>query len=75
VPSLAKKKTAATVEVIDYEANLALLQPVEKSFLDGITPLEIAAGHGSGRPGWLRGNWSRPARLLATEGLVTNGPK
>ena len=49
MPSLARK-TAATVEVIDYEANLALLQPVEKSFLDGITPLEIAPGHGSGRP-------------------------
>ena len=36
------EKTAATVEVIDYEANLALLQPAEKTFLDGITPLEIA---------------------------------
>src|SRR6266508_2054249 len=35
------EKTAATVEVIDYEANLALLQPTEKTFLDGITPLEI----------------------------------
>src|SRR5205823_12645853 len=27
------EKTAATVEVIDYEANLALLQPAEKTFL------------------------------------------
>jgi hypothetical protein len=36
------EKTAATVEVIDYEANLALLLPAEKTFLDGITPLEIA---------------------------------
>src|SRR5712672_4865674 len=35
------EKTAAKVQVIDYEANLALLEPVEKTFLDGITPLEI----------------------------------
>src|SRR5712671_338950 len=37
------EKTAANVQVIDYEANLALLEPAEKTFLDGITPLEIAA--------------------------------
>src|SRR5438552_18639016 len=30
------EKTAANVRVIDYEANLALLEPTEKSFLDGI---------------------------------------
>jgi len=36
------EKTAANVEVIDYEANLALLQPSEKNFLDGIAPLDIA---------------------------------
>src|SRR5881394_488246 len=36
------EKTAARVEVIDYEANLALLEPMEKKFLDGITPLDIA---------------------------------
>src|ERR1044071_7111621 len=36
------EKTAANVQVIDYEANLALLEPAEKTFLDGITPLEIA---------------------------------
>ena len=37
------QKTAANVRVIDYEANLALLEPAEKSFLDGITPLEITS--------------------------------
>src|SRR5499425_2773055 len=37
------EKTAANVEVIDYEANLALLQPSEKNFLDGIAPLDIAS--------------------------------
>src|SRR6476619_5762630 len=36
------EKTAANVQVIDYEANLALLEPAEKTFLDGITPLDIA---------------------------------
>src|SRR5439155_12721022 len=33
------EKTAANVQVIDYEANLALLEPTEKNFLDGIAPL------------------------------------
>src|ERR671925_974501 len=37
------EKTAANVRVIDYEANLALLEPTEKSFLDGITPIEITS--------------------------------
>src|SRR5438309_9203787 len=36
------EKTAANVDVIDYEANLALLEPVDKNFLSGITPLDIA---------------------------------
>src|SRR5438105_12118020 len=36
------EKTAANVQVIDYEANLALLEPNEKKFLDGLAPLEIA---------------------------------
>src|SRR5437870_12245189 len=35
------EKTAAKVQVIDYEANLALLEPVDKTFLDEITPLDI----------------------------------
>src|SRR5258708_4144247 len=44
------EKTAANVQVIDYEANLALLEPTEKTFLDGITPLEIAANTAVGDP-------------------------
>src|ERR1700746_3770226 len=36
------EKTAANVQVIDYEANLALLEPTERKFLDGLPPLEIA---------------------------------
>ncbi len=67
------EKTAATVEVIDYEANLASLQPVEKSFLDGITPLEIAPGYGSGRPaGCMAIGADR--RVTRDGGLGYNGP-
>lgn len=64
------EKAAATVEVIDYEANLALLQPVEKSFLDGITPLEIAldTAVGDRLAAW---QLEPTGALLATEGLVT----
>src|SRR5437762_9053871 len=36
------EKAAANVDVIDYEANLALLEPTDKKFLDGLPPLEIA---------------------------------
>src|SRR6202163_4745834 len=32
------EKSAAEVRVIDYEANLALLEPTEKNFLDGVPP-------------------------------------
>src|SRR5207244_4209618 len=35
------EKTAATVEVVDYEANLALLKPADEKFLADIKPLEI----------------------------------
>ena len=28
--------------MVDYEANLALLQPQDKNFLDGLAPLELA---------------------------------
>src|SRR5215471_18934537 len=36
------EKTAANVDVIDYEANLALLEPADKNFLAGIAPLEVS---------------------------------
>src|SRR5206468_13070455 len=35
------EKTASITRVIDYEANMAFLEPAEKSFLGRITPLEI----------------------------------
>src|SRR5947199_4453215 len=64
------EKTAANVEVIDYEANLALLEPSEKNFLDGIAPLDIAGDTvvGDRLAAWQlepTGAW------VATEGLVT----
>jgi S1-C subfamily serine protease len=64
------EKTAARVEVIDYEANLALLEPTEKTFLDGIIPLEIALDTvvGDRIAAW---QLEPTGALLATEGLVT----
>src|SRR5881397_3119014 len=64
------EKTAANVRVIDYEANLALLEPAEKSFLVGITPLEITSDTvvGDRLAAW---QLEPTGALLATEGLVT----
>jgi len=64
------EKTAARVEVIDYEANLALLEPTERAFLDGIIPLEIAldTAVGDRLAAW---QLEPTGALLATEGLVT----
>ena len=64
------EKTAANVRVIDYEANLALLEPTEKSFLDGIKPLEITSDTvvGDRLAAW---QLEPTGALLATEGLVT----
>src|ERR1700757_1298159 len=64
------EKTAANVQVIDYEANLALLEPVEKNFLDGIKPLEITPDTVVGDR---LGAWQLEptGALLTTEGLVT----
>src|SRR5438034_9516613 len=63
------EKSAARVEVIDYEANLALLEPMEKKFLDGITPLDIAPDTvvGDRLAAW---QLEPTGALLATEGLV-----
>jgi len=64
------EKTAANVQVIDYEANLALLEPADKTFLDGITPLEITPDTvvGDRLAAW---QLEPTGALLATEGLVT----
>src|SRR2546423_10229079 len=64
------EKTAANVEVIDYEANRALLGPSDKNFLDGITPLDIAGDTvvGDRLAAW---QLEPTGALVATEGLVT----
>ncbi len=63
-------KSAATVEVIDYEANLALLQPTDKKFLEGLAPLEL--GHdtlvGDRVSAW---QLEQTGALAVTEGIVT----
>ena len=64
------EKTAANVAVIDYEANLALLEPADKNFLEGISPLEISGDTvvGDHIAAW---QLEPTGALVATEGLVT----
>ncbi len=63
-------KSAATVEVIDYEANLALLQPTDKKFLDGLPPLELGRDVlvGDRVSAW---QLETTGALAVTDGLVT----
>src|SRR3989440_4388274 len=64
------EKMAASVEVVDYEANLALLQPQDKKFLDGLSPLELANDTAVGdRVAALQ--LEQTGALVVTEGLVT----
>lgn len=64
------EKTAANVQVIDYEANLALLEPTDKKFLEGLAPLELG---GDTVVGDRLAAWQlEPTGALAvTEGIVT----
>jgi PDZ domain len=64
-------KSAAEVRVIDYESNLALLEPAEKNFLDGLSPLEIALDTvvGDRLAAW---QLEQTGALVVTEGLVTS---
>ena len=64
------EKNAANVAVIDYEANLALLEPTDKNFLEGISPLDIATDTvvGDRIAAW---QLEPTGALVATEGLVT----
>src|ERR1700694_3974989 len=63
-------KTAANVQVIDYEANLALLEPTEKKFLEGLSPLEFALDTvvGDRLAAW---QLEPTGALAVTEGIVT----
>src|SRR6187397_918311 len=63
-------KSAATVVVVDYESNLALLEPSDKKFLDGLTPLQLALDTVVGdRLAALQ--LESTGALVLTEGLVT----
>jgi hypothetical protein len=61
------QKVPAVVDVVDYEANLALLKTDDKAFLKELKPLEVAAA----RTGDLLSVWQ-----LESNGalLVTSGP-
>ncbi len=64
------EKTAATVTVVDYEANLALLEPADKKFLEGLPQLELALDTvvGDRLAAW---QLESTGSLVVTEGLVT----
>lgn len=64
------EKSGAEVVVIDYEANLALIEPSDKKFLDGLTPLQLALDTVVGDR--LAALQLEPTgALVVTEGLVT----
>jgi S1-C subfamily serine protease len=64
------EKTAAKVVVVDYEANLALLEPNDKNFLKGLQPLELALNTvvGDRLAAW---QLEATGALVVTEGIVT----
>lgn len=63
-------KMPATVEVVDYEANLALLKPEDPAFLDDYSPLELTVA----TVGDTLGVWQLEANgnLLVTRGPMTS---
>lgn len=63
-------KTAANVVVVDYEANLALVEPSDKQFLQGLKPLDLALDTvvGDRVAAW---QLESTGALVVTEGLVT----
>ncbi|MDQ3545157.1 MAG: serine protease [Verrucomicrobiota bacterium] len=64
------EKITATVVVIDYEANLALIEPTDKKFLKGLQPLELALDTvvGDRLSAW---QLEATGALVVTEGIVT----
>ncbi|CAN5560199.1 S1C family serine protease [soil metagenome] len=64
------EKSGADVVVVDYEANLALVEPSDKKFLDGLAPLQLALDTVVGdRLAALQ--LESTGALVVTEGLVT----
>jgi S1-C subfamily serine protease len=64
------EKSAASVVVVDYEANLDLLEPADKDFLKGLQPLELALDTvvGDRLSAW---QLESTGALVVTEGIVT----
>src|SRR6187399_2108171 len=64
------ERTGADVVVVDYEANLALVEPNDKKFLEGLTPLQLAMDTVVGdRLAALQ--LESTGALVLTDGLVT----
>ena len=63
------QKVPASVEVVDYEANLALLKPDDAAFLKPLKPLEVAAAN----VGDMLSVWQLESNgaLLVTQGPMT----
>jgi S1-C subfamily serine protease len=64
------EKMPANVSVVDYEANLALLEPADKKFLGKLEPLELALDTVVGDR-LLAWQLEQTGALVGTEGLVT----
>ena len=64
------EKVSATVEVVDYEANLAILKTADEKFLDGIKPLAVGHAAVDDRISFLQ--LEPTGELLTTSGLLTN---
>lgn len=64
------EKTGASVLVVDYEANLALVEPNDKKFLDGLAPLQLAMDTVVGDH-LAALQLESTGALVVTEGLVT----
>ncbi|MGH7937599.1 MAG: hypothetical protein ACREFG_03760, partial [Chthoniobacterales bacterium] len=64
------ERTAANVIAVDYQANLALLEPTDKTFLKGLQPLDLALDTvvGDRLAAW---QLESTGALVVTEGLVT----
>ena len=63
------EKMAAEIEVVDYQANLAIIKPADPAFLSGIKPIETA----DARAGDHAAVWQLESTgaLLTTSALVT----
>lgn len=65
------ERVPATVEHVDYEANLALIKPQDEKILKGITPLQITTNSkvGDKLSAW---QFEETGILIKTEGLLTS---